>query len=58
MIIPPIYPYWLYDDDEDEDISDFSLLDCIIEGHKFAWRDFKNCCKNKFENYVEKSKKS
>ncbi len=49
MIVPPIFPYWLYDDDDgDEDISDFSLLDCIIEGGKFAWRDFKNFCKNKF----------
>lgn len=55
MIIPPIYPYWLYDDDdEDEDISDFSLLDCIIEGYKFAWCDFKNFCKNKFEKLCGK----
>ena len=57
MIIPPIYPYWLYDDDdddEDEDISDFSLLDCIIDGYKFAWCDFKNFCKNKFEKLCGK----
>ena len=52
MIIPPV---WMFFDDDDEDkLNDFCLIDAIIDGAIFLWEDSINFLKTKLKKLCGK----